>query len=70
LLREVEDFARQNGYKQLSLFTTPFLIQAISMYQSDGFRFTGETANPHGTRLLHMVKALDMRNADYEASQL
>ena len=60
LLREVEDFARQNGYKQLSLFTTLFLTQAISMYQSAGFRFTGETANPHGTRLLRMVKALDI----------
>jgi GNAT superfamily N-acetyltransferase len=70
LLHEVEDFARQNGYKQLSLFTTPFLTQAISMYQSAGFRFTGETANPHGTRLLRMVKALDVRDADDEASQL
>ncbi len=69
LLHEVEDFARRNGYTQLSLFTTPFLTQAISMYQSAGFRFTGETAYPHGTRLLHMVKALDMRNND-EASQL
>ena len=70
LLREVENFARQNAHKQLSLFTTPFLTQAISMYQSAGFRFTGEAANPHGTRLLHMVKALGLRNAGYEASQL
>jgi N-acetylglutamate synthase-like GNAT family acetyltransferase len=59
LLYEVEKFARQNGYKQLSLFTTPFLTQAISMYQASGFCFTGETAKPHGTRLLHMAKRVD-----------
>ncbi|SRR6266567_475430 len=70
LLGEVEDFARQNGYKQLSLFTTPFLSQAIPMYQAAGFCFTGEEANPHGTTLLQMVKALEMRNANHEASQL
>jgi GNAT superfamily N-acetyltransferase len=69
LLRVVEDFARRNGYKQLSLFTTPFLSQAIPMYQAAGFCFTGETANPHGTKLLHMVKALDIGSSDHEASE-
>lgn len=70
LLCRVEDFAGQNGYKQLSLFTTPFLSQAISMYQAAGFCFTGETASPHGTRLLQMVKTLDIGIADHEGSQL
>jgi N-acetylglutamate synthase-like GNAT family acetyltransferase len=69
LLHEVEEFARQNGYKQLSLFTTPFLSQAIPMYQAAGFCFTGETVNPHGTNLLHMVKCLDIESSDHEASE-
>jgi GNAT superfamily N-acetyltransferase len=59
LLNEVEKFARRNGQEQLSLYTTPFLTQAIRLYEASGFRFTGETASPHGTRLLHMQKTLD-----------
>lgn len=58
LLRVSEDFAQQQGYDRLSLYTTAFLHRAIHLYQSSGFRFTGETANPHGTELLRMEKAL------------
>jgi putative acetyltransferase len=68
LLRHVENFARQNGYKQLSLYTTPFLTQAIRSYQLSGFSFTGETTRPHGTELLRMTKVLDT-DTDNEASQ-
>jgi hypothetical protein len=38
------------------------------MYEAGGFCFTGETANPHGTTLLHMVKVLDIGSFDREAS--
>jgi hypothetical protein len=38
------------------------------MYRSVGFRFTGEIAKPHSTRLLHMIEALGIRSTDREAS--
>ena len=58
LLAQMERFARQQNRKYLCLYTTAFLKQAIHLYQRAGFRFTGETANPHGVELLRMVKAL------------
>jgi putative acetyltransferase len=59
LLSEVEDFARKRAHLRLSLYTTPFLTQAIHLYESFGFKFTGETCSPHGTKLLRMIKLLD-----------
>ncbi len=59
LLGPVEDFARIHGYGFISLYTTAFLKQAIHLYESVGFRFNGETFNPHGTELLRMLKVLD-----------
>ena len=56
LLRLTEIFARTQGYERLCLYTTGFLQGAIKLYQTAGFRFTGETSNPHGTELLRMVK--------------
>lgn len=61
LLRLTESFARERGYVRLSLYTTAFLRQAIHLYETSGFHFTGETANPHGTELLRMVRALAVR---------
>jgi GNAT superfamily N-acetyltransferase len=58
LLSLTERFAREHGYDQLCLYTSAFLRQAIHLYEASGFHFTGETANPHGTELLRMVKLL------------
>jgi N-acetylglutamate synthase-like GNAT family acetyltransferase len=58
LLNQAELFARHDGFLQLSLFTTPFLVQAIAMYKLSGFCFTGDSACPHGTELLYMTKSL------------
>jgi N-acetylglutamate synthase-like GNAT family acetyltransferase len=58
LLDLTENFARKHGYGRLSLYTTAFLKQAIHLYQTSGFQFTGETTNPHGTELVRMVKVL------------
>jgi N-acetylglutamate synthase-like GNAT family acetyltransferase len=61
LLNLTEDFAREQGLDRMCLYTTAFLLSAIRLYESAGFAFTGETANPHGTELLQMVKILDGR---------
>lgn len=58
LLDQVEQFAIERGRNRLSLYTTAFLKPAIRLYETAGFRFTGETVNPHGVELLHMVKVL------------
>jgi len=59
LLKLTEDYAREQGFDRMSLFTTPFLLEAIRLYQSYGFGFTGEKVYPHGTELLRMIKVLD-----------
>ncbi|HEX8599473.1 MAG TPA: GNAT family N-acetyltransferase [Chloroflexia bacterium] len=59
LLRQVESFATNQGYKSLFLSTTPFLDAAIALYQHFGFTRTGE--GPHdlfGTPLFTMQKDL------------
>ncbi len=58
LLDHVECFAIHEGARFLDLYTTAFLDRAIRVYQAAGFTFTGEKANPHGTELLRMTKAL------------
>lgn len=60
LLRQVESFASEGGYKSLFLSTTPFLDSAIELYERFGFRRTNE--GPHdlfGTPLFTMVKDLE-----------
>jgi N-acetylglutamate synthase-like GNAT family acetyltransferase len=59
LLDLTEEFAREQGFARMSLYTTAFLLRAIRLYQSSGFVFTGEKTSPHGTELLRMVKVLD-----------
>lgn len=59
LLRYVESFASQHGYRSLFLSTTPFLDAAIALYERFGFTRTDE--GPHdlfGTPLFTMVKEL------------
>jgi GNAT superfamily N-acetyltransferase len=59
LLRQVESFAIHQGYKSLFLSTTPFLRDAIALYERHGFQRNAE--GPHdlyGTPLFTMVKDL------------
>ncbi len=59
LLEHVESYAAQNGFKLLLLSTTPFLTQAIQIYERFGFHRSDE--GPHdlfGTPLFTMVKVL------------
>jgi ribosomal protein S18 acetylase RimI-like enzyme len=64
LLKVAEGFARELGCGRVSLYTAAFLRAAIHLYQSSGFQFTGETASPHGTELLRMVKVFGDRRDD------
>jgi ribosomal protein S18 acetylase RimI-like enzyme len=59
LLAEIESFARAGGFQRMLLSTTPFLDDAIRLYQRFGFKRTGE--GPHdlaGTPLFTMGKAV------------
>jgi putative acetyltransferase len=59
LLTEIATFAETHGCRRLSLSTTPFLHRAIHLYETFGFRRTGE--GPHdlfGTPLLTMEKTV------------
>jgi GNAT superfamily N-acetyltransferase len=59
LLADVESFARAGGFQRMLLSTTPFLDDAIRLYQRFGFKRTGE--GPHdlaGTPLFTMEKAV------------
>lgn len=62
LLEEVETFALRNGAGRLFLSTTPFLKQAIRLYETFGFHSTHE--GPHelfGTPLFTMEKMVTQR---------
>lgn len=59
LLKAVEEFAIAEGYNRLTLSTTPFLDQAIRLYERSGFHRTAD--GPHdifGTPLFTMMKDL------------
>lgn len=59
LLKEVEQFAREQNHRRLVLSTTPFLHRAIRLYDRAGFQRADE--GPHelfGTPLFTMVKTL------------
>jgi len=59
LLLEAERFARESGCKRLFLSTTPFLAQAIDLYDVFGFRRVDEgPLDLFGTPLFTMEKWL------------
>ena len=59
LLGEVERFAREHGFARLMLSTTPFLADAIRLYQRWGFRPSADGPDAlFGTPLLSMAKTI------------
>jgi GNAT superfamily N-acetyltransferase len=59
LLTHVERFARQHGAERLFLSTTPFLADAIRLYERYGFRRTADGPDAlFGTPLFTMEKLL------------
>ena len=59
LLLAVEAFAVQDGAPRLYLSTTPFLAEAISLYERSGFERTKQPPHAlHGTPLYTMEKRL------------
>jgi GNAT superfamily N-acetyltransferase len=58
LLDCVTAFARERGTRRLTLKTTPFLADAIRLYERAGFRRTANASDLHGTPLIEMVKDL------------
>ena len=59
LLKTIDDFARVQGHRRLTLSTTPFLSQAIKLYERHGFQRTSDGPHDlHGTPLFTMVKDL------------
>src|SRR2546428_2610144 len=59
LMRQVELFAVSRSAARLYLSTTPFLFSAIRLYESLGFRRTGEPPDDlFGTPLVTMAKPL------------
>lgn len=62
LLKEIETFAVDHGYKRLFLSTTPFLQRAIRLYEQFGFIRTGDGPyGLHGTPLFTMEKSLQLK---------
>jgi GNAT superfamily N-acetyltransferase len=60
LLKEIESFAINHHYGQLFLSTTPFLDDAIRLYERFGFQRDDEGAHDlFGTPLFTMVKQLE-----------
>jgi ribosomal protein S18 acetylase RimI-like enzyme len=58
LLRTVEAFAVSRRARRVTLSTTPFLTDAIRLYEQAGFRRTPAPLDLHGTPLIGMVKEL------------
>lgn len=60
LLGTIENFALENEYDRLFLYTTPFLAGAIRLYEQNGFvRGAIETDNFFGTPWFAMEKKLN-----------
>jgi len=61
LLNATETFAAAHQYRRLVLDTTPFLLEAVRLYELHGFRLTGEQSDLFGTPLAAMAKELPAR---------
>lgn len=62
LLGTIENFAVENGFKELFLYTVPFLDAAIRLYEQSGFvRGELETERFFGTPWFEMTKDLKNR---------
>lgn len=60
LLRQVEAFASERGFRRLFLSTTPFLERAIRLYEHYGFKRSVEgPGDLFGTPLFTMEKTLE-----------
>lgn len=59
LLDEIEKYAVENDYKQLFLYTTPFLHGAIRLYEKNGFRRGEDIDGFFGTPLFAMERNLN-----------
>jgi len=60
LLEHVEAYARMSDFSQLELRTTPFLTDAISLYERTGFSRTHDGPTDHfGTPTFTMTKPLE-----------
>ncbi len=63
LLETVEAYAIQNGFERLWLSTTPFLSQAIRLYNTCGFLTSEEGPQElFGTPLFTMIKMIQRTN--------
>ncbi len=68
LLEAVENFALENGFENLFLYTLPFLSGAIRLYEQNGFE-RGEDTSPKeffGMPCLTMKKKLNRTGNLYE----
>lgn len=62
LMTRVEEYAARRGFKRLYLSTTPFLSDAIRLYEKCGFvRFENGPDNLFGTPLFTMEKKLEVK---------
>jgi GNAT superfamily N-acetyltransferase len=60
LLERAEAFARENCCERMYLSTTPFLADAIKLYERNGFRRSPEGATDlFGTPIFTMLKTLE-----------
>lgn len=60
LLQQTEEFAIRNRFGHLVLSTTPFLIEAIQLYERYGFKRTEDGPTDRlGTPIFTMKKTLD-----------
>jgi len=67
LLKQIERSALDHHCKRMFLSTTPFLKDAIRLYERWGFRRNDEPPHElYGTPLFTMVKALNGRGKKYE----
>lgn len=58
LLEEIENYAAEENFEKLFLYTTPFLYGAIRLYERNGFERLEDVEGFFGTPLFAMEKLL------------